>query len=157
MYKRQLQREHGWLPREALVALSRDMRRPLYEIEGLISFYPHYRREAPPKVELHVCHDLSCWLHGAEDRIVALRERYGDDVEVELREVSCLGRCDMAPAIAVDEEPANVDDAVRLVDAARAEEVPEANAKRPPRTYPNDPYADGEERYRVLRLSLIHI
>ena len=33
----------GWLPREELVALSRDVHRPLYEIEGLISFYPHFR------------------------------------------------------------------------------------------------------------------
>ena len=33
-----IQREHGWLPRESLVVLARDMRRPLYEIEGLVSF-----------------------------------------------------------------------------------------------------------------------
>ena len=29
-----IQREHGWLPREELVRLSRETRRPLYEIEG---------------------------------------------------------------------------------------------------------------------------
>ena len=34
-----------------------------------------------------------------------LKERYGDDVEIEVREVSCLGRCDVAPAAAVDERP----------------------------------------------------
>ena len=38
-----IQREHGWLPREELVKLSQESRRPLYEIEGLISFYPHFR------------------------------------------------------------------------------------------------------------------
>ena len=37
----------GWLPREELVSLSRDTRRPLYEIQGLVSFYPHYRTEPP--------------------------------------------------------------------------------------------------------------
>jgi formate dehydrogenase beta subunit len=31
-----IQREHGWLPREELVGLSRKTHRPLYEIEGLI-------------------------------------------------------------------------------------------------------------------------
>ena len=45
----EIQREHGWLPREELVKLSRDRRRPLYEIEGLISFYPHFRTEPPPQ------------------------------------------------------------------------------------------------------------
>ena len=40
----------------------RDTRRPLYEIQGLVSFYPHFRTEPPPRVALHLCHDLSCWL-----------------------------------------------------------------------------------------------
>jgi NADH:ubiquinone oxidoreductase subunit F (NADH-binding)/NADH:ubiquinone oxidoreductase subunit E len=146
-----IQREHGWLPREELVALSREARRPLYEIEGLISFYPHFRTEPPAKVHLAVCHDLSCWLHGADERIAELRERYGDDVEVELHEVSCLGRCDVAPAIAVDERPATVAEVDALVETARAGEPPATSAKRPARTWPNDPYAPGETRYRTLR------
>ena len=79
---------------------------------------------------LHVCHDLTCWLSGADERIAELRARYGDDVEVELVEVSCLGRCDAAPAVAVDEEPAHVDGADELVDAARSGSVPEAEALR---------------------------
>ena len=61
-----IQERVGWLPREELVALSRDVRRPLYEIEGLISFYPHFRTTPPERVSLRVCHDLSCWLRGAE-------------------------------------------------------------------------------------------
>src|SRR6202012_5847452 len=64
-----IQREHGWLPREELARLSRETRRPLYEIEGLISFYPHFRVQAPPTVEITVCRDLSCWLHGGEEQI----------------------------------------------------------------------------------------
>ncbi|MGH2908357.1 MAG: NAD(P)H-dependent oxidoreductase subunit E, partial [Solirubrobacteraceae bacterium] len=79
-----IQREHGWLPREELVRLSRDTRRPLYEIEGLISFYPHFRTRPPPRVEVTVCRDLSCWLHDAEPRIAAVHQRFGDDVEVEV-------------------------------------------------------------------------
>jgi NADH:ubiquinone oxidoreductase subunit F (NADH-binding)/NADH:ubiquinone oxidoreductase subunit E len=145
-----IQREHGWLPREELVALSRDMRRPLYEIEGLISFYPHFRTDPPPRVELHVCHDLSCWLQGTEERIAAIRARYGDDAEIELREVSCLGRCDLAPALAVDERPGRMAD----LDALLAGTPAETEARRPEEPWPNDPYAEGDERYRVLRRAL---
>jgi NADH:ubiquinone oxidoreductase subunit F (NADH-binding)/NADH:ubiquinone oxidoreductase subunit E len=146
-----IQRERGWLPREELVRLSREERRPLYEIEGLISFYPHFRTEPPPKVELTVCQDLSCWLHGGEEGLAELRSRYGDDVEVEFHEVSCLGRCDVAPAAAVSERPARVAEAERLVEQARAGPLPKAAPRRSGRRFPNDPYEPSSRDYRVLR------
>ena len=151
-----IQERLGWLPREELEALSRDVRRPLYEIEGLISFYPHFRTEPPKKVTLHVCHDLSCWLQGADQRIAALRERYGADTEIDVAEVSCIGRCDMPPAVAVNERPAAAAEAGALIDTARAGQA----AAYSPRSYsngapwPNDPYPAGAERYRVLRAVL---
>src|SRR5499433_4157961 len=114
-----IQERVGWLPREELVALSREVHRPLYEIEGLISFYPHFRTEPPKPVALHACRDLSCWLQGADERIAALRQRYGQDTGVELTEVSCLGRCDAAPAVSVNECPAPADGTETLVAAAR--------------------------------------
>jgi formate dehydrogenase beta subunit len=149
-----IQERLGWLPREELEALARDTRRPLYEIQGLISFYPHFRTDPPAKVALHACHDLSCWLQGADRRITALRERYGDDAEVEFTEVSCLGRCDAAPAVAVNECPSEAGDADALVAAARtghrAEPLPRAYGGGAP--WPNDPYpAGGPGRYAALR------
>ena len=158
-----IQERAGWLPREELVALSREVHRPLYEIEGLISFYPHFRTDPPKKVELRVCHDLSCWLLGADEGIAALRERYGADAEVELVEGSCLGRCDMAPACTVNETPAGIDAADAAVTAAReaatragrgghsnGHHAPPAPA--PARiAWPNDPYPSADDRYGVLR------
>jgi formate dehydrogenase beta subunit len=149
-----IQRDHGWLPREKLVELSRELDRPLYEIEGLISFYPHFRTEPPSKVDLHVCHDLSCWLHGSDERIAEIRARYGDDVEIEIQEVSCLGRCDLAPAVAIDERPAPAAEAERLVAAARQDGLDPAEAHRGDARRANDPYGPGEERYRILRRAL---
>jgi NADH:ubiquinone oxidoreductase subunit F (NADH-binding)/NADH:ubiquinone oxidoreductase subunit E len=154
-----IQERLGWLPREELLALSRETRRPLYEIEGLISFYPHFRTDPPPAVALHACHDLSCWLRGADQRIAALRERYADQAGVEFTEVSCIGRCDAAPAVAVNECPGAAQDADALVTAARtghgAEPVPRAYGSAP---WPNDPYPQqqeaGQRRYAALRALL---
>src|SRR6516225_4922297 len=116
-----IQERVGWLPREELVALSRDVRRPLYEIEGLISFYPHFRTRPPVKVAVQACHDLSCWLRGADQRIAELRDRYGRDADVEVSEVSCIGRCDAAPAVAVNEAPAGATtDLGAVIGAARS-------------------------------------
>ena len=148
-----IQARLGWLPREELVALSREMRRPLYEIEGLVSFYPHFRTDPPVKVAVHGCHDLTCWLAGADERLATLRARLEGEADVEFSEVSCLGRCDIAPAVAVNEHPAPLEDTDALVAAARADDLghaaPTPSGRAQP--WPNDPYAPGEERYRVLR------
>jgi len=147
----------GWLPRAELEELARDTRRPRYEIEGLISFYPHFRTEPPAKVDLHVCHDLPCFLRGGEARLAELRERYRDDPEVELVEVSCLGRCDSAPAMKVNERWAPVDDAEVLVAAAHTDDVGMGPVKKRAEPWPNDPYPAGSgvaERYATLRALL---
>ena len=157
-----IQERAGWLPRTELVALSRDVRRPLYEIEGLISFYPHFRTDPPVRAELRVCRDLSCWLRGADERIAALKERYGADANVEIVEGSCLGRCDIAPACTVNETPAPLAMAAAAVAAA----MPGGNggAGSPPvsrgglggivspeKIWPNDPYSSAGDHYGVLR------
>ena len=128
----EIQREHGWLPREELVKLSRERRRPLYEIEGLISFYPHFLTAPPPRTEIACCHDLSCWLQGGDERIAEVRARHADEPDVEIREVSCLGRCDRAPFVAEE-----------------AAELRRSDVQRP-----NDPYEPAERDYRVLRSAL---
>ena len=150
-----IQRRCGWLPRDELVTLSRDARRPLYEIEGVISFYPHFRTSPPKSVQLAVCHDLTCWLHGSDERIRETRATYGEDVEIEIVEVSCLGRCDVAPAAAVDERPLALAEVGAAIAAARAgeHEQPEA-LRRDGERRPNDPYEPGAERYRLLRRAL---
>jgi NADH:ubiquinone oxidoreductase subunit F (NADH-binding)/NADH:ubiquinone oxidoreductase subunit E len=124
----EIQREHGWLPREELVKLSRERRRPLYEIEGLISFYPHFLTSPPRAAEVACCHDLSCWLHGSDERIAELR----NDPDIEIREVSCIGRCDRAPAVSTDT----------------------AGVRRSEVQRPNDPYEPDARDYRVLREAL---
>jgi formate dehydrogenase beta subunit len=148
-----IQEREGWLPREELVALSREVRRPLYEIEGIISFYPHFRTTPPRRVTLRVCHDLSCWLRGAEDRVAAIRARYGPDAEVEVVEGSCLGRCDTAPAATVNDAPVPLAGVDALVGAAREPSPPPPQFPPPhqSRRWPNDPYASSAVHYGVLR------
>jgi formate dehydrogenase beta subunit len=152
-----IQERLGWLPREELEELARDARRPRYEIEGLISFYPHFRTSPPPKVALHVCHDLPCFLRDGEARLAELRERYGEDAEIELVEVSCLGRCDTAPAVAVNERPAPIEQADTLVAGARTGDVGAGAANERTEPWPNDPYPTGSgvaQRYTTLRALL---
>src|SRR4051812_35859664 len=114
-----IQRRCGRLPRAELVTLSRDVRRPLYAIEGIVSFYPHFPRPPPKRVQLGVCHALPCWRPGSDERIRETKAQSGEDTEIEIIEVWCLGRCAIAPAAAVDERPVALADAGQIVTDAR--------------------------------------
>lgn len=147
-----IQERHGWLPRDELVALARDRRRPLYEIEGLVSFYPHFRATGPPaKAEVAVCRDLSCWLRDAERHHGQIQSSFRDDPDVEVHRVSCLGRCDIAPAAAVNEIPVRAGEVETAVQQAKAGDLPEAEALRPDRRWPTDPHESPHDHYAVFR------
>ncbi len=153
-----IQRQQGWLPHDALVELSRETRRPLYEIQGLVSFYPHFRTSGPPPaIEVGVCRDLACWLRDDFVEPEAVASHYEGDADASVRPVSCLGRCDVAPAAVVNGEPVTVARLGEAVEAARAGALAPAAAQRPDRTWPTDPYAGADEtahRYTVLRSAL---
>lgn len=101
---RAIQDKYGYLPDAELHALSKETKEPLYRIQELISFFPHFRAEwnKPPYVEVKVCRDMACHLRGAPEMIERLKklERAGDH-GVVVEGVSCLGRCDRAVACSV--------------------------------------------------------
>jgi len=149
----ELQHEHGHLRSGDLEALAARLGVPLYRIEGLVSFYPHFRREPPPRVEVALCRDVSCRLAGGRDFCARARQALASVPGVSVREVSCIGRCDTAPAAAINEHPVHAADLAALV--ARASEAPAAAAAitegpAPTRRWASDPYGSEDERYGVL-------
>ena len=101
---REIQNEHGFLPDRELVKLARETNTPLYRLQEVASFFPHFRQEwnPPPFVDVKVCRDMSCHLAGAAELLQGthgLKELAKDGVVVA--GTSCLGRCDRAPAVCV--------------------------------------------------------
>ena len=108
---------------------------------------PHDAAEGRPARGLPRPRLLAARLRRADRR--DCKARYGDDVEVEIVEVSCLGRCDIAPAAAVDERPIALADADELVDGARrASTARRAALERSGEPAAERPLRRGEERYR---------
>ena len=60
-----MQRMHGYLPAGELRALSDRIDVPLYQLHAVASFFPHFRLIPPPAVDVGICVDMSCHLHGA--------------------------------------------------------------------------------------------
>jgi NADH:ubiquinone oxidoreductase subunit E len=95
-----IQSRHGYLPRADLEALAERLALPLYRIQEVVSFFPHYRTTPPPAIEIQVCRDMACQLRGSAEIAEALSSVVGKRPDsAQVRFVSCLGRCDRAPAV----------------------------------------------------------
>jgi NADH:ubiquinone oxidoreductase subunit F (NADH-binding)/NADH:ubiquinone oxidoreductase subunit E len=97
-----IQERRGYLPREELVALAARLECPLYRIEEVVSFFPHFRKEPPGEVQVRVCRDMACRLRGSDRVVAEMREAVAGRKGWSVCEVSCLGRCDRAPAAVVE-------------------------------------------------------
>jgi NADH-quinone oxidoreductase E subunit len=100
------------------------------EVEDVATYYVMFYREKVGKYVLQVCRTLSCALMGAERVTEALSEKLGIKVgETDpsgmftLLEFECLGACDRAPVVMVNNEYwhecLKPEDAAKLVDAIK--------------------------------------
>ncbi len=105
LHQRQQQRG-GYLTDADMKSIAEETGVPLHRVNAVASFFPHFRTDPPPKVEVHICRDMSCHLAGSVPMIKRIadwaEDKYGNDVEV--CGVSCLGRCDRAPAAIINEQ-----------------------------------------------------
>jgi NADH-quinone oxidoreductase E subunit len=100
------------------------------DVEDVVSFYTMFYTRPVGKYVLQVCRTLSCAVNGAErvseELQAALGIRPGQTDATQtftLMEVECLGACDRAPVIMVNDawhECQKPEDAVKLVEALRA-------------------------------------
>ena len=156
---RAIQGQYGYLPGEQLTALSERTNTPLYRIHGVADFYPHFHLTRPPRVAAGVCADMSCHLRGAGNLRAGLERRFHgmSEKDVAIRDISCLGQCDGAPAVSIN------DHIYRGVTVAQAEalvltalggsELPELATDEKTLSLASDPYS-GAEHYGALRTVL---
>jgi formate dehydrogenase beta subunit len=156
---RAIQLRHGFLPKAELELLSSRTQTPLYQIHSVASFYPHFHLAVPARAEVRVCADMSCHLNGACELRADIERRFASArrSDVEIRDVSCLGRCDSAPAIAVNDHiftDVTADHAEAVVRAAlRGDELHDGHPEQARVACASDPYADAE-KYGALRAAI---
>jgi formate dehydrogenase beta subunit len=153
---RAIQLRHGFLPKAELESLSSRTQTPLYQIHSVASFYPHFHLAPPALAEVRVCADMSCHLNGACELRAEIEGRFTNTRrnEVEIRDVSCLGRCDHAPAIAVNDRiftEVTAERAELLVRGAlRGDDLHDDHPNQARVACASDPYPD-TEKYGAVR------
>lgn len=98
------QKEDGYLTKEAITEISKDLGVPIYDSYGIASFFPHFHLEKPAKPKVHICRDMSCLLAGGDallDNAKTLARRAGVR-NLQPESCACLGRCDKGPAAEIE-------------------------------------------------------
>jgi NADH-quinone oxidoreductase E subunit len=126
-----VQEQDGYLTASAMRHVAPILEMTPAEVEDVATYYVMFFRERVGKYVLQVCRTLSCALNGAERVTEALSEKLGIKVgETDpsgmftLLEFECLGACDRAPIVMVNNEhwheQATPESCARLVDDIKA-------------------------------------
>jgi len=105
------QGQQGYLTGNAMRFVAEQIGCSRADVEDVVSYYTMFYTKPVGKRVLNVCRTLSCALLGAERVTEALSHKLGigpgettPDGEFTLIEVECLGACDRAPVVMVNDD-----------------------------------------------------
>ncbi|MDA1194045.1 MAG: NAD(P)H-dependent oxidoreductase subunit E [Planctomycetota bacterium] len=103
----------GWISPEVEAGVAAYLEVSDSHIRGLLTFYAMFNTRPSGRHEVWVCRTLTCWLRGAAGlRRTALAKAGVDRCGVEspdgrflVKDMECLGLCEVAPAVFIDGAP----------------------------------------------------
>jgi NADH-quinone oxidoreductase subunit E len=124
------QKQQGYLTQNAMAHVAEAIGCTSAEVEDVVSFYTMFYTRPVGQHVIQVCRTLSCALMGAErvteelSKVLGLKPGETDEAKTfTLVEVECLGACDRAPVVGVNDawHECQSPEAVRaLIDGLRA-------------------------------------
>src|SRR5713226_2189383 len=146
-----LQEQHGAVTDSMLREMSREEGVPLYRLEGLRGFYPVFRATPGRKTQVQVCRDIVCMMKSGPQFCSKVKSALSNAADVEVEEVSCVGRCDTAPAATINEVPVSGSVETITAYATGKKPLPSNAPTTAPRRWPTDPYANEKGHYSVIK------
>lgn len=106
-----IQDQLGYIPAAALPIIADALQQTRAEIQGVISFYHHFRTQPPGRNRLQICRAEACQARGARALEQHAKTQLGigyhqttQDREYSLEPAYCLGNCACGPTLRVDDE-----------------------------------------------------
>jgi NADH-quinone oxidoreductase subunit E len=106
-----VQSQQGYVSRAGMRHVAQQIGCTPAEVEDVVSYYTMFYTKPVGRYVLNVCRTLSCALRGAERVTEELRAKLGIDPghtdatgTFTLVEVECLGACDRAPVVMVNDD-----------------------------------------------------
>jgi NADH-quinone oxidoreductase subunit E len=119
-----IQRHRGWVSDESLRDLGELLDMTPDELDGVATFYSLVFRKPVGRHIVLICDSVSCWIMGYAKLCHRLTSRLGvnlggttADGRFTVLPIVCLGTCDHAPAMMVD------NDLLRDVDSDKIDEI----------------------------------
>jgi NADH-quinone oxidoreductase subunit E len=108
----QVQEEVGYVPKEAISEIGKELKISTSEIFGVLTFYAQFRLKPVGEHMVKICQGTACHVRGAPLIIEAVEDVLelpdGNDTTEDLKftveKVACFGACSLAPVIIVDED-----------------------------------------------------
>lgn len=102
---------YGWLPKPVLEVISQEMRVPLSQIYGVVTFYSQFYLTRRGRHVCRQCDGTACHVKGAAAIVNAVEKHLGveagettPDYKVTFEIVYCLGSCGLAPVAMIDDK-----------------------------------------------------
>lgn len=106
-----VQKARGWVPDGAADAIGAILGIPASDVEGVATFYSQIFRQPVGRHIIRVCDSMTCFVGGHENVLASLKDQLGivpgqttADGRFTLLPVCCLGNCDKAPAVMIDDD-----------------------------------------------------
>ena len=106
-----VQKGRGWVPDGAADAIGAILGIPASDVEGVATFYSQIFRQPVGRHIIRVCDSMTCYIGGHEAVVSAMQQQLGiglgqtsSDGRFTLLPVCCLGNCDKAPAVMIDDD-----------------------------------------------------
>ncbi|MDR5730269.1 MAG: NADH-quinone oxidoreductase subunit NuoE, partial [Terriglobia bacterium] len=106
-----VQRHRGWVSDESIRDIGELLEMSPADLDGVATFYNLIFRKPVGRHVVMLCNSVSCWIMGYERMREHLISRLGiqfgettPDNRFTLLPIVCLGACDHAPAMLVDNE-----------------------------------------------------
>lgn len=109
-YLHRIQDSQGHLSVDMLAALAQTLNLSQAEVHEVASFYHHFDivREGeavPAPLTLRICNSFSCSMAGSAGLSDTMRQLLGEQRDVRVVEVPCMGRCEGAPVAMLGQRP----------------------------------------------------
>jgi NADH-quinone oxidoreductase subunit E len=106
-----VQSHRGWVSDETVKDISEFLDMTPDELDSVATFYSHIYRKPVGKHVILICDSVSCWITGYEKILNYLQTKLGigigettKDGRFTLLPSACIGACDKAPAVIIDNE-----------------------------------------------------